>query len=625
MTKRIFFAALLICLVFGTAAAQRARDHIAQGREHLQAQRFEQAIESFQAALALEPRNRDAPPLLQQAQQGLTTRLFNEAERLRRENKFEEAIALYDRALQAAPPDFAIRNIQNGKTQAQEGLKRQIQRQREERVAQIYNEAERLRRANNFEEAIAMYDQALEAAPQGFNTRNIQSGKSQAQDAITRQQAQQRAEQSRQTMQKGRELITANSIAEAKTEYENAVSIGGLDRYETNEAQRIITDLQNIITKMESYNRPLQDSDFEIEQSGNTVIIKNYKGIERVEMSSITVYDQNRGRSVPIQVSIGITNVVIPERLFGLQVTGIAKDAFENKGITGFTIPNNITEINFSLANNRLERIVIHNRITRIGDYYVDRYSDKGLFSGNPLTEITIPDSVTYIGSRAFQGCRLTSVTIGNSVNTIGESAFENNRLTSVTFGRSVNRIRSRAFAGNQLTAITLPASIKIIESGAFQNNQIQSVNLPNGIEIIGTEAFMNNPLTELVVPASLATMGRYQNIPTSEQINRMTFSPDARFAFVEQFRKLGDGGHPRIGVFWREVTAYEGSYRSGYFSWFKGNEAFPASLTRITMPANMHDDNLLGFENTAFVNFYKSQNKTAGVYVQNGPVWSRQ
>jgi len=610
MTKRIFFAALLICLVFGTAAAQRARDHIAQGREHLQAQRFEQAIESFQAALALEPRNRDAPALLQQAQQGLTTRLFNEAERLRRENKFEEAIASYDRALQAAPPDFAIRNIQNGKTQAQEGLQRQIQRQREERVAQIYNEAERLRRANNFEEAIAMYDQALEAAPSGFNTRNIQSGKTQAQDAITRQQAQQRAEQSRQAMQKGRELITANSIAEAKTEYENAVSIGGLDRNQTTEAQRIITELQNIITKMESYNRPLQDSDFDIEQSGNTVIVKNYKAIERVEI-------RIDGRAVPI--SIGITNVVIPERLFGLQVTGIARDAFVNKGLTGFTIPNNITEINFSLANNRLERIVIPNRITRIGN---------DAFKGNPLTELTIPDSVTHIEQGAFQDCRLTSVTFGNSVNTIGQSAFENNRLTNITFGRAVNTIKPRAFAGNQLTAITLPASIRIIDQEAFRNNQITSLNLQNGIEIIAFRAFLDNPMTELVVPASLATMGRREAIPASV----------SQFARRDIERVRLGNEHARISVQYQIIYDSNGAL-TGYATWISQKDinnsernifstlgfTFPASLTRITMPANMHDDNLLGFENTAFVNFYKSQNKAAGVYVQNGPVWSRQ
>ena len=62
----------------------------------------------------------------------------------------------------------------------------------------------------------------------------------------------------------------------------------------------------------------------------------------------------------------------------------------------------------------------------------------------------------------------------------------------------------------------------------------------------------------------------------------------------------------------------------TGIFYDFAG-AAFPDSLTKVTMPANMHDENLRGLGNTNFVNFYKDQNKAAGTYVLNGPIWSRQ
>jgi hypothetical protein len=39
-------------------------------------------------------------------------------------------------------------------------------------------------------------------------------------------------------------------------------------------------------------------------------------------------------------------------------------------------------------------------------------------------------------------------------------------------------------------------------------------------------------------------------------------------------------------------------------------------------MPANMDEKNLVYFD-TGFVNYWKSQNKKAGTYVKNGPVWS--
>ena len=113
------------------------------------------------------------------------------------------------------------------------------------------------------------------------------------------------------------------------------------------------------------------------------------------------------------------------------------------------------------------------------------RYSSKYLpvteidsyaFSGNPLTSVTIPDSVTTIGNRAFSGNQLTDVTIGNSVTTIGEWAFGNNRLTSVTIPNSVTYLSG--FSSNQLTSVTIPNSVTSIGDHAFSSNQLTSVTI---------------------------------------------------------------------------------------------------------------------------------------------------
>jgi len=66
-----------------------------------------------------------------------------------------------------------------------------------------------------------------------------------------------------------------------------------------------------------------------------------------------------------------------------------------------------------------------------------------GAFSKNQLTGVTIPDSVTTIEYRAFRQNQLTDVTIPESVTTIGDMAFAGNQITSITIGANVNIGRS--------------------------------------------------------------------------------------------------------------------------------------------------------------------------------------
>jgi hypothetical protein len=90
----------------------------------------------------------------------------------------------------------------------------------------------------------------------------------------------------------------------------------------------------------------------------------------------------------------GDKRVVIPERLYDLPVTGIGTRAFENRGLSGVTIPGSVTSIGWAaFAGNHLTAVTIPGSVTAIGEY---------AFHGNPLTAVTIPRSVTYIGENAF-------------------------------------------------------------------------------------------------------------------------------------------------------------------------------------------------------------------------------
>ncbi|MBR3938887.1 MAG: leucine-rich repeat domain-containing protein, partial [Bacteroidales bacterium] len=198
----------------------------------------------------------------------------------------------------------------------------------------------------------------------------------------------------------------------------------------------------------------------------------------------------------------GLTSVTIPN-----SVTSIGECAFEGcSGLTSVTIPNSVTSIgSFAFGGcSGLTSVIIPNSVTSIGwyaFYLVKHIIYNGTATGSPWgalsvngfvengfvyadstktsllayigtsTSVTIPNSVTSIGSSAFSGCSgLTSVTIGNSVTSIGSNAFYGcSGLTSVTIGNSVTSIGSSAFYEcSGLTSVTIPNSVTSIGYEAF-------------------------------------------------------------------------------------------------------------------------------------------------------------
>lgn len=92
-------------------------------------------------------------------------------------------------------------------------------------------------------------------------------------------------------------------------------------------------------------------------------------------------------------------------------------------------------------------------------------------FAGSLLSLITIPNTVTEINNRAFYGCsEMTSITLPSSLTTIGTYAFSNTGLTSVSLPSSLTSLKQGVFDSSDLRSVTFNSQQISFSSNIFTN-----------------------------------------------------------------------------------------------------------------------------------------------------------
>jgi hypothetical protein len=195
------------------------------------------------------------------------------------------------------------------------------------------------------------------------------------------------------------------------------------------------------------------------------------------------------------------TDITIPAFIEGLPVVEIGTNAFYDpsnahisKFITRITMPNTVTKIGTWAFRGceRLTTIELSTALTEIGN---------GAFQNCfQLQAIVLPEGLKKIGNNAFQDCRrLGAIVIPDSVTELGNGAF---------IGCSI--IESGVTLG--LESVTIGTGLTSIEPNTFQNcRALKTVTFkgPSKVETIGANAFQNNvSLNHIEFPFSLTEIG---------------------------------------------------------------------------------------------------------------------
>ena len=211
--------------------------------------------------------------------------------------------------------------------------------------------------------------------------------------------------------------------------------------------------------------------------------------------------------------------VNIPSEINGTPVTTIGNAAFRDSSVTSVTIPDSVTEIGSNAFAGCTNLTSVH---------YEGDWSNLTIQSGNPAVEDAAneqlfefeftPDNTAVIVNNYKCKGTAADVTIpscykGKPVTAINNAAFPNSAVTSVTIPDSITSIPDAAFVNcSQLTNISIPNSVTYIGSFAFEGcTKLESITLPSSLLTISEFLFYDcSQLTTIHIPDSVSSIRQY-------------------------------------------------------------------------------------------------------------------
>lgn len=198
-------------------------------------------------------------------------------------------------------------------------------------------------------------------------------------------------------------------------------------------------------------------------------------------MTALTevVFEGNCTQFPSFQYCPALEKVEIPEGITELNSNFLSCDSLREitlpstlKTINGYLIDNNVPGSLKRLNISDLEAFLNIEFVAENKSALYDTYSFDIYLNGEPLKDLTIPESVTRIPDSIFSCASIESLTLHNGVTEIGTRTFKNcTSLVTLELPDSVTKIGEEAFGGVTLASLKIGSGLSELGTEAFSKN----------------------------------------------------------------------------------------------------------------------------------------------------------